>query len=278
MNDKALTNQIEYAIYNHKKEILELSDCKNIKVKVQYKIKDNSNLNKSMILYYSGLGIDIFNINDSFFNDICFPYSNSNSDVVLKDRISDIYQNYSLCDNNCEYDFIDINSNSVTCICEIKTEFNTYISPPFFSTIIKDIFKDSNIRILKCLHLIFGFKYSLNNVGFWIFLVFVTCHIPLYIHYCIKGITSILVYSEYIIRNKNNINIMHNSLTNKVNYLLNNKTNKRKNKKKKLKDSLCSSKNCMSNIKSISTISRKINDLTNSRILKNQINIIILKN
>ena len=50
MNDKALTNQIEYAIYNEKKEILKLSDCENIKVKVHYNIKDNSNLNKSMIL------------------------------------------------------------------------------------------------------------------------------------------------------------------------------------------------------------------------------------
>ena len=50
MNNKALTNQIEYIIYNQKKEIMELSDCENIKVKVHYNIKDNSNLNKSMIL------------------------------------------------------------------------------------------------------------------------------------------------------------------------------------------------------------------------------------
>ena len=268
MNDKALTNQIEYAIYNQKKEILELSDCENIKIKIHYNIKNNSNLNKSMILYYSGLGIDIFNINDSFFNDICFPYSNSNSDVVLKDRISDIYQNYSLCDNNCEYDSIDINSNSVTCTCDIKTELNIYLSPPFFSTLIKGIFKDSNIRILKCLHLIFGFKYNLYNVGFWIFLVFVTCHIPLYIHYFIKGITSILVYSEYIIRNRNDINMIHNSLTNKANNLLNNKKNKKRNGKKQLKDSLCSSKNSRHNMKDKSIFSKKINDTRNNAIIK----------
>ena len=271
MNEKALTNQIEYAIYNQKKEILDLADCENIKVKVHYNIKNNSNLNKSMILYYSGLGIDIFNINDSFFNDICFPYSNSNSDVVLKDRISDIYQNYSLCDNNCEYDFIDIDSNSVTCTCDIKTEFNIYLSPPFFSTIIKDVFKDSNIRILKCLHLIFSIKYNLYNIGFWIFLVFVTCHIPLYIHYFIKRITPILVYCEYYIRNRYDINMIHKSLTNKINI---NKKNKKKNDKKKLRDSLFSSKNSRSNRKFKSTISRKINDIRNSTNIKesNKIN------
>ena len=95
MNDKALTNQLEYRIYNHEKEFLNLSVCENILVKVHYNIKDNSKLNKSMILYYSELGIDIFNLNDSFFNDICYPFSNSNNDIILNDRISDIYQNYS---------------------------------------------------------------------------------------------------------------------------------------------------------------------------------------
>ena len=197
MNDKSLTNQIEYKIYNHKKEVLNLSLCENIKVQVHYNIKDNSELNKSMILYYSELGIDIFNLNDSFFNDICYPFSNSNSDIILKDRISDIYQNYSLCDNNCEYDFIDIESNTVTCNCEIKKEVNTAVSSPVFNTIVKNIFKDSNIGILKCHDFIFSLKIKLNNIGFWIFLFFAICHIPLYIHYFINGITSILVYSEY---------------------------------------------------------------------------------
>jgi len=268
MNDKALTNQIEYAIYNEQKEMLELSDCENINVIIHYNIKDNSNLNASMIIYYSDLGIDIFNINDSFFNDICYPYSNSYSDIILKDRISDIYQNYSLCDNNCEYDFIDFDSNSVICKCKVKIKINTYLSPPIFPTIVKDIFKDSNIGILKCLHLIFNFKHLLYNIGFWIFLIFVICHIPLYIHYFIKGITSILVYCEYNIRYRNDLNMIHNSLTNKTNNLLNNKKNKKKNEKNKLKNSLCSSKNSRSNIKNKSTASRKINDIRNSTKIK----------
>ena len=46
---------------------------------------------------FKDLGVDIFNINDSFFNDICHPYSDSKNDIILEDRIIDIYQNYSLC-------------------------------------------------------------------------------------------------------------------------------------------------------------------------------------
>ena len=45
-----------------------------------------------MVNYYSDLGIDIFNSKDSFFNDICYPFSNENSDIILKDRILDIYK------------------------------------------------------------------------------------------------------------------------------------------------------------------------------------------
>ena len=143
-----------------------------------------------------------------------------------------------------------------------------YISPPFLSTIIKDTFKDSNtlnekylsliytqsnIGILKCLDLIFSFKYNLYNIGFWMFLILVTCHIPLYIHYFIKGIISILVYCENFVRNRNDINIKYNSLTNKANNLLDNKKNKNKNKrkrndKKNLKDSSSKNKSSRSNI------------------------------
>ena len=264
MNDKALTNQIEYKIYNNEKEVLNLSLCENIKLQVKYNIKDNSKLNKSMILYYSELGIDIFNLNDSFFNDICFPFSNSNSDIILKDRISDIYQNYSLCDNNCEYDFIDIESNIVTCNCEIKTEVNTAVSSPVFNNIVENIFKNSNIGILKCHDLIFSLKIQLNNIGFWIFLVFSICHIPLYIHYFINGITSILVYCEFNIRNRNDINILNNSFTKKENDLFKNKKIKIKKGKTKIKESLKSNKDILTNIKYKSTNSRKITDIKKS--------------
>ena len=264
MNDKALTNQIEYKIYNNEKEVLNLSLCENIKLQVKYNIKDNSKLNKSMILYYSELGIDIFNLNDSFFNDICFPFSNSNSDIILKDRVSDIYQNYSLCDNNCEYDFIDIESNIVTCNCEIKTEVNTAVSSPVFNNIVENIFKNSNIGILKCHDLIFSLKININNIGFWIFLVFSICHIPLYIHYFINGITSILVYCEFNIRNRNDINILNNSFTKKENDLFKNKKIKIKKGKTKIKESLKSNKDILTNIKYKSTNSRKITDIKKS--------------
>ena len=87
MNEKALTNQIEYAVYDEDKTKLNLSYCKNVEIKIKYEIKNDSLLNSTMLSYYSDLGIDLFDSNDSFFKDICYPFSIDDSDIILKDRV-----------------------------------------------------------------------------------------------------------------------------------------------------------------------------------------------
>ena len=52
-NEKCLTNQIEYEIYDEEKNKLDLSYCKDVPIKVNYEIKDSSLINKTMISYYS---------------------------------------------------------------------------------------------------------------------------------------------------------------------------------------------------------------------------------
>ena len=194
MNEKALTNQIEYAIFDEKKKKLDLSFCKNVEIKVTYEIKDQSLLNKSMISYYSDLGIDIFDSNDSFFKDICYPFSISNSDIILKDRVSDLFQNYSLCDNGCEYDEIDIANMSVTCSCPIKTEINTEVSEPAFTEMVQNTFKDSNFGVIRCYNLVFNMDYKLQNIGFIIFSIFVIINFICLIYYFIVGFKSITLF------------------------------------------------------------------------------------
>ena len=163
-----------------------------------------------MIEYFSDMNVDIFNIKDSFFNDICYPFSTDYSDMILKDRILDIYQNYSLCDNECEYDKINIENMTVVCSCEIKTEINTQVSEPKFSSMIEDTFENSNIGVIKCYKLVFNLKDKNQNLGFLLFLIFFICNIICIILYLFTGIGSIrlFVYKEmeknnYLLRTSN---------------------------------------------------------------------------
>ena len=194
MNEKSLVNQIEYAIYDEQKVQLNLDYCKDINVNINYEIKDQHLLNKSMLTHFSDLGIDILDIKDSFYNDICYPYSNSVSDLVLKDRISDIYQNYSLCDNNCEYNGINLEKMFISCSCKVKKEINTDIKPPNFGIIVEDTFIYSNFGAIQCYNLVFSFKNKTKNLGFLFFLFLTIIHIPLYIYYFIYRLQTLKVF------------------------------------------------------------------------------------
>ena len=205
LNENALTNQVEYDIYSSDKKKLNLSYCKDVKIKVNYEIKNPSLINKTMVSQYSDLGIDIFDSNHSFFNDLCYSYDNTESDLILKDRVIDIFQNYSLCDNGCDYDQIDIDSMTVICSCQVKNEINVEIEEPVFGTIIEDAFKDSNFGVLLCYNLVFSLDYKTKNIGFWISLSFTIINIILIIVYSIYDIKSIKIYVYQEMRKNNYI-------------------------------------------------------------------------
>ena len=203
LNEKVLRNQIEYNVYDEKKNKLDLSFCQDKYISVNYKIINSSNINKTMIEYFSNLDVDIFDIKDAFFNDICLPFSFSDTDLILRDRINDIYQNYSLCEENCEYENIDIETMSVKCTCQVKTEINIERKPPVFYEIILNTFKDSNFGVLECFRQVFGFSNKLKNYGFLISLIIIILHIPLFIIYFIYKIKSV---KDFVIKEmeKNN--------------------------------------------------------------------------
>ena len=202
-NDNRLNDQVEYKIYNAQGDPLDLSICKDVNIPITYDIKNSSLLNLSMISNFKNMGVDIFNINDDFFNDICYPYSDSsNNDIVLTDRVSDIYQNLSLCDNGCEYDYFNMEKMQVVCNCEVKTEINVKEEDGNFVTSITSAFFNSNFGVIKCYNLVFSLKGKLKNIGFWIFLVVILLHIPIYIFYFKKSVDPIRKYIKEEMKKK----------------------------------------------------------------------------
>ena len=183
-NSQSLINQLEYAVFDEQKNKLDLSICSNDEIKIYYGISNPSILNISYISHFTDIGVDIFDIKDKFFNDICFPYFEMDSDLILKDRVMDIYHNYTMCDSNCKYEKIDIQNMTIMCRCSIKKKVNTEIEDLTFDKVLVDIFKDSTFGVIQCYKLVFSSQKK-NNIGFWIFLFFIILQIPFIINYII---------------------------------------------------------------------------------------------
>ena len=111
--------------------------------------------------------------------------------MILTDRVNHIYQNYSLCEINCEYDKINLTDKIVTCQCSVKTKTNITEKPFRLDTIIRKSFEDSNIAVMKCYNLVFSLKNKSRNIGFWIFTILIALHIPNFIYYFIYNIVPI---------------------------------------------------------------------------------------
>ena len=197
MNEEnSLTNKVFYSIFDENKNEVDLSICNDDHIKINYQIKDNSPLNTTMVLYFANMGVDILNINDPFFNDICFVFSINNLDVILKDRIKHIYQNYSFCDSDCTYENINLEKNIISCSCSINHLDNIQKNDarvPIFKKKILSKLQSSTFGVIKCYKLVFTTS-KLRNIGFWttcIGLIFRCIFITIYI---INGISPIKKY------------------------------------------------------------------------------------
>ena len=271
-NEKSLINKVEYQAYDHNKKALNLSFCDD--VRISYSIKSSSLFDLLSANSFKDLGIDIFNIKDSFFTDVCHSYSNSKNDLTLKDRIRDIFQNFSLCEEDCSYENVDLKNMIVTCNCEVKNNLSiSEIKENFFQY--KD--KSSNFQIIKCYNLVFSLKGKKFNIGFWIFLFLVSAHIPLlfiYFYYGIKPIKD-YIFKEMIkfgyIKNKKSKNnesvtkkfvddTKNNKIINKIHKQTINKSNKKININKK------ETKNMKNNILAKSSKIKKSKKIKNNKI------------
>ena len=114
-------------------------------------------------------GIDVFNPEDDFFNDICHPFeSPDGKDIILNDRRTDIYQNATFCQDGCTYMGMNYELMAANCICDssyLQTEeknetINEESKEPEivnFKSITKSFISnllDFNIDVIYCYNLV----------------------------------------------------------------------------------------------------------------------------
>ena len=190
---------VQYEIYNPKNfTLLDLSICNDLKITVNTPVILD-NITSTLYDSLKESGYDLFNQNDSFYNDICSTYTTENdTDITLNDRKQIIYNNYaniSLCQSGCQLDSYNSTSKKANCQCSPQmneTDENLNINKiidNFSFEMITDSFistiKNSNFLVLKCYKLAFDYKDILKNIGRIIMTIIILISSVFFIVFCI---------------------------------------------------------------------------------------------
>ena len=218
-NEDLTSTYVFFEIFNSKdiNNKIDLNLCKNIPIEIRVPKK----LDNTTLIYYSSLnesGYNLFNPEDSFFNDICSTYtSKDGKDMLLSDRWKDIYSTSNdkyYCQKECKLISYDLMSEKAICNCNIPEEkdrnIDTELDNIDFSFVSKGVIgrfskplKNSNFFILKCYKLIFEIKIFLKNIGSIFISIIILIYIILMIIYFFTGKKKIMKFTQYILELKN---------------------------------------------------------------------------
>ena len=157
-----------------------------------YSLLNENNTYYEMQTSLTDQGINIFDINDPFYTDICYDFDNPlEKDIPLNDRVKYFYPNVTLCDDGCQYKGINLEDMTASCDCKFNDITNNAlikdneILNSMFGEIF-DLINSSNILVLKCFKYIF--KHFSRSIGGWISLFLILAQIAMVLLYFLKEI------------------------------------------------------------------------------------------
>ena len=293
-----ITTYIQYEVYDPITLVkLDLNECKDTQISIDLPV----NLDTNIETLYDSLeesGYNLFDLNDSFYNDICSKYTTINgTDITINDRKLDIYDktaNLSFCQKGCTFQAYNSENKKAKCNCQAKTaDIQINFDNITFSKniIINHLFatiKNSNFKVLKCYKLLFDIDNLIYNIGCIIMTIIYISLLISFIVYCFSGKNNINYFIQLILIKKvnsykNNINknkkinknnnlnitkkrnkscIIINYPKNKINKNSNDKKEKIEKKKLKLNDNKKSNNKKLKDIKN-KNIQRKSKKIQN---------------
>ena len=211
---------VQYEIYTPNKTKVDLKVCQNISIYIDTPIYLSQEL-ESLYNSLNESGYNLFNSNDSFYNDICSPYTSEKGiDIPILDRQNEIYNNikdYTTCQKNCTFLYYNSTIKKSKCDCKVQIEetitdtklinFKDELLGSFFITL-----KNSNFLVLKCFKLTFSIKGQIHNIGsYFMSIIFLFLIIFIIIHYITsnKKLHNIIKDIIFQKKNLNNIEGLH---------------------------------------------------------------------
>ena len=210
---------VQYEIYNPRTyNIVSLEVCGDISISISVPVTLDERA-KAMYDILSQSGYNLFNLNDSFYNDICSTFTTENgTDLTLADRKNLIFNNngnISMCQDGCTYESFNLTSQKAECDCSVQIEETitdtsklnfdkNEFADSFFNTL-----KNSNFLVLKCYKLVFSIKGQTNNIGSYLMSGITFIFIILMVIYIVNGNKKIDIFIQNILKLKLN-KIAHN--------------------------------------------------------------------
>ena len=135
--------------------------------------------------------INVIDLTDPFYNDICFHYkSKFDKDVPLKDRVLIYYPNISLCDEGCELEAVYTKNWTAKCNCLFDIKNSKFKDSSLYQSQlgeIDELISLANINVMKCYKDIFQMEYFKKSYGNFIILSLIFINIICAIIYFFKS-------------------------------------------------------------------------------------------
>ena len=150
-------------------------------------------------------GIDIFDLDNPFYTDICFMYdSPTGKDATPNDRFHSYFPNVTLCDeeSGCVPNGLNLTSFEIICKCDLNDIMS---NPKVGEKILEDGFgeimeliENSNIMIFKCAKDVFVIKHLLKNSGTFITIGIMLAQAICVVFYYLLSYNPMLRYLYYL--------------------------------------------------------------------------------
>ena len=256
----------------------------NVKEKDSY---DLYKLNIERVMYAKKKDIDLFDLHSEFFEDICFKFtSEKNSDVTLETRLSDYYQNITLCNNKQNAHYIGFNysktNNTLYYTCAYGFYKNIKEKKSYIDEIndkMNIVFSNSNFKVITCYKEIIKYKEIYKNYGELLCIFVFFMQLIFLLTYCCQGTAPLknqinkllnsankvpIIPSEYLQINKDS-NVNQNNNQDNINNNNQNNINENNNQEKTNTNNIQNNNNNQNNnINNISNSSNKKNNLISS--------------